>query len=49
MSRASALRLIKALRDAINDQIDDPNEALPWINDVCDNLDRAADVIEFPK
>jgi truncated hemoglobin YjbI len=45
MSKTSALKLIKALREAINDCAD-PTE---WQNEVLEHLDRAADVLEFPK
>lgn len=44
MSKDSALRLIKALRDAINDTTSDDG----WANEVCYHLDHASDVIEFP-
>jgi len=45
MSKDNALKLIKALRDAINDTI---SEDL-WENAVCYHLDQAADTLEFPK
>ncbi len=45
MSKHSALRLIKALRDAINDASD----PTLWENAVLYHLDAAADEIEFPK
>jgi hypothetical protein len=47
MSKQSALRLIKSLRDAVNDTAIETD--LAWINQVCFHLDAAADVLEFPK
>jgi hypothetical protein len=45
MTKLEALKEIKALRDKISD-VADPDT---WVNDVCDHLDAAGDVIEFPK
>lgn len=48
MDKATALRRIKELRDAINDSSDTSATAKMWENAVCYHLDAAADVIEFP-
>lgn len=48
MNKKDALRLIKNLRDLINDTTDEDNSDL-WVNNVCSHLDAAADIIEFPK
>ena len=49
MKKDEALKAIKELRDKINNEADTTAEAEGWENDVCDHLDQAADVIEFPK
>lgn len=50
MHAANVLRLIKALRDAVNDEADTSAEdKTPYVNEVLFHLDAAADVLEFPK
>lgn len=45
MTKNDTLKLIKTIRDLIND-IPDPDNG--WVHEVSEHLDRAADVIEFP-
>lgn len=49
MTKNEALAAIKQLRDKINDEADTTAEAEMWENNVLEALDRAADLIEFPK
>lgn len=45
MQPHEVLKLIKTIRDMVNDL---PNTG-SWANNVCDHLDKASDIIEFPK
>lgn len=50
MRSGNVLRLIKTLRDVINDEADPSVDGdLAVVNQVVFHLDAAADVIEFPK
>lgn len=49
MTKEDALRKIKGLRDQINDEADCSAEAEGWENPLCEALDKAADILEFPK
>lgn len=48
MHKNNVLKLIKTLRDVVNDEADPSADGdLQIINQVCFHLDAAADVIEF--
>ncbi len=49
MTKQDTLKAIKQLRDRINNEADTTAEAEMWENEVLEALDRAADLIEFPK
>lgn len=49
MEKADALAAIKALRDRLMNEADSGPDAEGWELDVAERLDRAGDLIEFPK
>ena len=49
ISKEDALKLIKQLRDKINTEADTTATAKGWENAVVEALDKAGDLIEFPK
>lgn len=50
MRSGNVLKLIKALRDVINDEADaSAKDTTPYVDRVLFHLDAAADVIEFPR
>lgn len=49
MEKREALAAIKELREKINKEADTTAKAEMWENNVVEALDRASDLIEFPK
>lgn len=49
MTKQEALTAIKSLRDKVNNEADCSAEAEGWEGEVCEALDKASDIIEFPR